>query len=59
MLGIPSHISVRLRARVSDFLVDGQWCVPLSFQHVFLTVSQQIQSLDLYSKGDVLGYFNE
>ena len=54
LIGIPSNIAAKLKARVSDFLVDGQWCIPQNFRDAFLDIVLRIEGVAPYKKGDTL-----
>ena len=54
ILNISPQLSNKLRARVLDFLIAGQWCLPSSFKLAFPVVTQRIESMEIYNKGDTM-----
>ena len=54
LLNIQLSLIGKLKARVADFLIQGQWCLPPAFQLSFSQISQQIGNVEPYAKGDTL-----
>ncbi|KAM7517189.1 hypothetical protein LguiA_006772 [Lonicera macranthoides] len=54
ILRLPSMASISTKARVSDFLNRGTWCLPRSFKRAFPQVASQIDHVEIYNKGDSL-----
>ncbi|KAM7497451.1 hypothetical protein LguiA_021865 [Lonicera macranthoides] len=51
LLNLPACVAIKLMSSISDFLVDGYWCLPQSFKAVFLQIVAQIEGVELYNGG--------
>lgn len=54
LLHVPGHLSKKLKARESNFLIRGRWCIHRNFKVAFPVVANQIECVVPYSRGDSL-----
>jgi hypothetical protein len=47
VLNIPAHISKNLISSVNDFILNGQWCIPIQLSQRFTNLSSLVQQVTI------------